>query len=78
MTSFSAGEKERFELLHQPFTNGLIIIAKIDGLDTPCLQKCANGLKKDIDTIFEFKNYAYLINELKLNDLGEKILLNRK
>jgi hypothetical protein len=74
---FECEEKERLGILFNVFSNGLIELADIDGLNKSILDNCIVGLKRHIDSILESKDFPQIIDELKLNKLNEKILLNR-
>jgi hypothetical protein len=75
---FECGEKERFQILYILFSNGLMELVNIDGLDKSVLDNCILGLKRHIDNISESKDFSKIMDELKLDKLGEKILLNRR
>ncbi|RVU00923.1 hypothetical protein EOD41_09825 [Mucilaginibacter limnophilus] len=75
---FESEEKERFQILYILFANGLMELVKIDGLNKFDLDSCILGLKRRLNHILDSRDFLKIIDELKLNKLGEKILLNRK
>lgn len=71
-------EKDRIELLYNSLVIALRDLAALDNLDNQSMELIIKDLSKEIKEITNLPNFKEIAETLKMNNSGEKILMNQK